>query len=224
MAATVNVRDLISGFENAFPSDPQSMKKFGKLNDVNNTALEALKEWKETPSGTFGGIRKMLSKIKIGKVEDKTAATVPHQFKAIDPAKQAELEKKTKLLKTITIVCVVAAIALLAIGLLGPLAAVPFFLALPLSIASGAIIATTVVGLAGVAVAVSTAFVSNPASLRKLREEADSDFHYFVDRFIQNADPKKSIAFNLSDDQIMDKKIHQIYIDWKNGVESILRK
>lgn len=210
-----------SNFDSLRASKPQfkSTSNSDKLLNVHNKVKEELQDWIETPSGVLGKVKKLLSKIKICEAKKKTSAATPYQFKSIEDVDKERLEKKLKLNKTITIVCTVVALAFLTIALLGPLVATPIFMVLPLSVASTAIIGTTVIGLAGVAIVISSLFITNTASLRKLRVAADPKFQNFINNLLQYS----FLAFYPTEEHIVDKKLHQIYLDSRNNIEPFAR-
>ena len=185
--------------------------KYQKISDIDDKAAVAVKSW-SSPGTTFKGkIQAVVSSYLpfIPAPQEKQEAETPHHFEPITEENRALFEKKANSARLLITICIVAGGILLFGGIILPFVATPLLMLLPLAIASKCAGLATLAGVAGVVVLVSSLFFDNRASLREARVKGDADFHYFITDICK---------FWIKEEHLTDKKLHQLYINWKNDL------
>lgn len=202
----------------------------GQVNSAAKTVFDSLEGWKATPRGTFGGVRKMFNsflkviRIRKNDLDPKDQAANSYQFQVVGDEEKEGLKKRAGLYKTLAKVALVVGVVLLCVGIFGPLGIIPLLFALPEAAALSVIIGSTAIGVVGAVSLIANPILKNSRAIREERVKTDEDFKEFINTFVQGSGlPKKhGIDFKLKEEDLMDSKLHKIFLTWKEAIDTVL--
>ena len=196
-----------------------NFKKFsGQVNYLNSQAFQGIETWKAQTPGVLGRAWNWMSRKKPTPIESEKK---PFNFSKIKDAEKTELEKKSSFHKTIAKVLTYTGMFFILAAALGPFALMPLFLSMGVATTATTMTVLVSLGAVGTALAIGGVFVNNTDAIRMHLAKTDPAFQFFVDRFIQE---NKEININLSEERLKDKKLHELFHQWREGIELLFDK
>ena len=217
---------------------PVQYKVNQKIRAATSKATQSLKGWSESTPGSFTWIKRQINKIpKKGplkpilnffgisdeKLVPRKSAENRFEFKEISDAEKAKIEKKAKLLMTLSKVSLIFGSILVGIGILIPFVSCVLLLAVPPTAALITIVAFTAIGVLGAVAITINPILKKLKPIRENRLHGDPDFKSFLNRYLQTPNPMGA-GYNLNEKDILDGKLHKIYQDWQQEMKAIFSK
>lgn len=215
---------------------PLSMKIQKLIDQTTKSTEKAVQDWKETPSGFFGPLKKKLVwltqfgaiepflrliKVRANSLKPKESAAEPYEFKTISDEEKKKLIKKAKVLKVMALVTLIAGSTLIAGGLLLPLIGSMILIKLSLTTALVTIVSLSLISGLGCFTFFAYPQLINASPSKRCRIHTDPTFQPFIKLFVEFNKEKK---FNISEKDLMDSKLHQIYLNWNASMKKIFTK
>lgn len=199
---------------------PGHKRVSGKFNACQKNVHAEIREWTESSPEMYSWIRNLFRRLFGREQSIHKPAAIAHNFTQITDSERNSLARKANFLKTVRTVTLVAGALFLGVGVLSPLSLGTIFIHCVPGVAFTVISVSTALGIAGVALLFMYTmmdFYDRPE--RELRAKTDKDFQRFMVDYVRG----KS-KFQFSEEDVTDKKIHEIYKRWCKETRGIFTK
>jgi len=218
---------------------PAIHKAYSILRGTVAGTAEEIFSWTNNPLGTVARLKNRILKlskflpfpvglhflgIKEENLTPPVSARKPYIFTTPTEKEKKEFKKKANKMKLIYKIMMISGVILLGAGVVLPLLSSLFLIFIPEGIAFCVIAALTLFGITGVVTVVASMFFRNGKAVRESRVKTNQNFQEFVKTYIQENNficksKARGAGFNLCKENILDNKLHKIFLDWKKKMK-----